>query len=73
MIKIFYLLLVLFIFSECSMHSNSKFWTSTKNINEEKTPNYKEILVEEKAFKKELNSNIKIKFNSKPLTKFFSQ
>jgi outer membrane protein assembly factor BamB len=54
------------------MHSNSKFWTSTKNINEEKTPNYKKILVEEKAFKKELNSNIKIKFNSKPLTKFFS-
>ena len=31
----------------CSLNKNSKFWTKTKNIPEEKNENYKEIFVEE--------------------------
>ncbi len=44
----------------CSLNKNSKFWTKTKNIPEEKNENYKEIFVEEDALEKELNVNISI-------------
>ena len=43
----------------CSFNKNSKFWTETKNILQEKS-NYKEIFVEEEALGKELNANVSI-------------
>ena len=43
----------------CSLNKNSKFWTETKNIPQEKS-NYKEIFVEEEALGKELNTNVSI-------------
>ena len=48
----------------CSLNKNSKFWTKTKNIPEEKNENYKEIFVEEDALEKELNVNISINFEN---------
>ena len=42
----------------CSLSKNSKFWTKTKNIPEEKNENYKEIFVEEDALSINLENNI---------------
>tara|TARA_B100001057_G_scaffold235394_1_gene235679 strand:- start:2232 stop:3536 length:1305 start_codon:yes stop_codon:yes gene_type:complete len=44
----------------CSFNENSKFWTKSQNLKEENKNNYKEILIKEEAFKKELNSNVPI-------------
>ena len=53
--------LIYVIFSTgCSFNENSKFWTTSQNIPEEKNPNYKKILVEEQALEKELNANVTI-------------
>ena len=48
---IFFLIYLIFI-SACSFNKNSKFWTKTQNIPEEK--NYKEIFIDEEALGKEL-------------------
>ena len=55
----FYLILILFI-SGCSLNKNSKFWTSSQNIQKEKKTNYKKIFVKDKALERELNTNITI-------------
>ena len=44
----------------CSLNKNSKFWTASKNIPEEKNQNYKEILIEEDVLVKELNPDLSI-------------
>ncbi len=44
----------------CSFNKNSKFWTTSKKIQEENNQNYKEILVDEDALSQELNSSISI-------------
>ncbi len=49
----------------CSFNKNSKFWTESQNIPEENNLEYKEIFIEEKALGKELNPNLKLKFNGK--------
>ena len=63
--KLLYLFLIFIIFSSCSLHKNSKFWTSSKTIKEEANLDRIKILVEETVLARELNSNLKIKINSK--------
>ncbi len=58
--KIIIFLIYIFFINGCSFNENSKFWTASQNIPEEKRPNYEEILVEEEALEKELNANIPI-------------
>jgi outer membrane protein assembly factor BamB len=47
----------------CSLNKNSKFWTATQDIPEETNQNYKEVLIEEEALGKELNSDLIIKID----------
>ncbi len=62
----FLFFLILFLYtSGCSLNKNSKFWTETTNLKEERINNYEEIFAEDKALSKELNSNLKIKLNLK--------
>tara|TARA_A100001234_G_scaffold220469_1_gene233488 strand:+ start:470 stop:1774 length:1305 start_codon:yes stop_codon:yes gene_type:complete len=61
--KITYFIIFFILISGCSFNKNSKFWTATQNIKEEKKEIYKDILVKEEALKHELNSNLKIKIN----------
>ncbi len=56
--KIF-LTCIIFI-SGCSLNKNSKFWTSSQNIQEENNSNYKEIIIEDNTLTKEFNTNISI-------------
>ena len=64
MIKIFFLFtLFIFIFG-CSLNKNSKFWTSSKNINLDNNEYTKKIIVKESAINKELNPNIRVIFKS---------
>ncbi len=60
MIKIFFLfVLSIFIFS-CSLNKNSKFWTSSKNIDLDNNEFTEKIIVKESAIDKELNPNIRV-------------
>ena len=56
---IIFFIFILFI-TGCSFNKNSKFWTESKNIQEEDNLNYKKILVEEEALERELNTNVQI-------------
>ncbi len=58
--NIIYLFIILILISGCSLNKNSKFWTSSKKIGEEKILEFKEIFPEERALGKELNPNLKI-------------
>ena len=44
----------------CSFNKNSKFWTASQNISEEKELEYKEIFTKEEALEKEFNVNISL-------------
>ncbi|MBD1174578.1 PQQ-like beta-propeller repeat protein [Pelagibacterales bacterium SAG-MED01] len=72
MSKLNFLVITLILFSSCSFNKNSKFWTSSQKINEEKNTNFKEIFPKEEALKKEFNSNLKIKLTTKPVNKTYS-
>ena len=61
---LFFFIILFFIFS-CSLNKNSKFWTSSENINIENNQNTKKILLKEEAIDNELNPNIKIIFKEK--------
>ena len=50
--KIFYLLLTILLITNCSFNKNSKFWTSQSDLEEERTDNFKKILVEDQAVNK---------------------
>ncbi len=67
-ISIFFILI--FFITGCSFNKNSKFWTSSQNISEEKELDYREIFVKEEALEKEFNVNISLnlenKFNNNP-------
>ena len=54
-----YFICILFV-TNCSFNKNSKFWTASQSILEEKNSKYDEILTEEKVLQKELNANIPI-------------
>jgi len=62
--KIIYFIISFIIITSCSFNQNSKFWSATQNIPEEKGSNFKEIFAAEKFLKQELNPNLKIKLDS---------
>ena len=57
-IIIFFALITLI--AGCSFNKNSKFWTSSQNIQEENNQNYKEIFSEEESLRQELNKDLSI-------------
>ena len=60
MIRILFLfILFIFIFG-CSFNKNSKFWTSSKNIDLDNNEFTEKIIVKESAISKELNPNIRV-------------
>ena len=61
---IIFFILIIFI-AGCSFNKNSKFWTISENIPEEKNLEYKKFFAEEEALGKELNSNITINLGNK--------
>ncbi len=63
MSKIIFLFIFFIIASSCSLNKNSKFWTTSKNIDEEKELIYNEIVFKEDAIEKEFNPNLKIKLD----------
>ncbi len=63
--RIIILFLLSILISGCSLNKNSKFWTNSKNITEEKNIEFKEIFQKDKKINKEFNPNIKIKLTSK--------
>ena len=63
--KILYLFIILIIVTGCSFNKNSKFWTNSKKINNEKYVDYEEVFPVNESFKKEFNSDLKIKLSSK--------
>ena len=71
MTKIFYLFIILLLVSGCSFNKNSKFWTKIENIEKERLSEVK-LFAKEKEVNKELNKEIKINFNAKPIKKFNS-
>jgi outer membrane protein assembly factor BamB len=58
--KIIIILISFILINGCSLNKNSKFWTSSQDIQKEKNLNYKEVLVKEEALGQELNTNISI-------------
>ena len=60
--NIFYLIIIFCFFSSCSLNKNSKFWTSTKPINEDST--FEKIFKNNEIIEKTFNSNLKIKIVS---------
>ena len=56
---IIFLICIIFL-NGCSLNKNSKFWTSSQDIQKEKNLNYKEVFVKEEALGQELNTNISI-------------
>lgn len=61
--KIFLFFIIIIFVTGCSFNKNSKFWTKSQNITNEINPNYKKILVKEKALSQELNPNLKFKLD----------
>ena len=57
-IIIFFVLITLI--AGCSFNKNSKFWTSSQNIQEENIQDYKEIFSEEESLSQELNKDLSI-------------
>ena len=58
--KIIIILIYIIFINGCSLNKNSKFWTQSQKILEDQSSTYKEILLEDETFKKELNTNILI-------------
>ena len=56
---IIFLIYIIFV-TGCSFNKNSKFWTPTQNIPEEKKSDFKEMFTEKDSIEKELNTNLKI-------------
>ena len=64
MSKILYFFIILILFSGCSLNKKSKFWTNSTKIQNEGDLNYEEVFPEEKTFKSEFNSELKIELTS---------
>ena len=67
--KIFNFFLIFIFITQCSFNKNSKFWTNTKNIQNEDNIDYQEVFSNEETLKKELNTNLKIKIRNKNFKK----
>ncbi len=62
--KITYFIIFFLITTSCSFNQNSKFWSSSQNIPEEKSLNYKKIFATEKTLAQELNPDLIIKLDN---------
>ena len=67
--KILYLFVFFILISGCSLNKDSKFWSNTEVVKDEKNISYEEVFPIEEALKKEFNSNLKIKLTSKAVSK----
>ena len=67
--KIFNFFLIFILITQCSFNKNSKFWTNTKNIQNEDNIDYQEVFSNEETLKKEFNTNLKIKIRNKNFKK----
>ncbi len=65
--KVLYLFLIFILIIGCSFNKNSKFWSNSEKVKNESKLNYEEVFPSEEALKKEFNSGLLIKFNSKPV------
>ena len=62
--KIFGLLLIFLLITNCSLDKKSGLWTESSKIDIEKDLIITELFEDEKKFSKELNPNVKIKLKS---------
>ncbi len=60
MIRIFFLFFFLIFIFSCSLNKNSKFWTSSKNIDVDNNEFTEKIISKENTINKELNPNISV-------------
>ena len=66
---ILFFVLIIFI-TGCSFNKNSKFWTSSQNIQEENNQNYKKIFSEEVSLSQELNKDLSINLGKNVVNNF---
>ena len=69
--KIIIFFISIILISGCSFNKNSKFWTKSEIVQNDSNMNYEEVFPTEEALKKEFNSNLSIKFTSKPVNNTF--
>jgi len=68
----FFTIFLLFIFiTNCSLDTKSRLWTKGKKVEREKQKSIKVLFKDEKALKKELNSNLKINLSAKLINNSF--
>ena len=68
MIRVFYIIFIIIILSGCSLKKDTKFWSTSKKINQEKLIKQKEneialVFNEEQVLKKEFNENLEIEID----------
>ena len=63
--KIIKILLICIFITNCSFNKNSKFWSSSKQIEKEVKQNIKEIFEDDEVLNLELNPSLPIRLNSK--------
>ena len=71
MIKFFTIFLLFIFITNCSLDTKSSLWTKNKKIEREKQKSIKVLFKNEKALKKELNSNLKINLSAKLINNSF--
>ena len=62
--KLIYIFLIILLSNSCSFNKNSKFWTSSKTLEEEKS-DVKKVLKKDDILSQEFNKDLKIYINSK--------
>ena len=65
MTRLFYLIIISISFYSCSFNENSKFWSNSKKLVQEKNLEFQEIFPKEESLKKEFNSSLNLEFTSK--------
>ena len=71
MIKFFTIFLLFIFITNCSLDTKSRLWTKGKKVEREKQKSTKVLFKDEKALKKELNSNLKINLSAKLINNSF--
>ncbi len=64
MTRLFYLLIISISFYSCSFNENSKFWTKSEKIDQDKSLEFQEVFPKEEILKKEFNSKLNLRFTS---------
>ena len=57
--KLIYIFLIILLSYSCSFNKNSKFWTSSKTLEEEK-PDVKKVLKKDNILSQEFNKDLKL-------------